>query len=169
MPSPPPKGPCTQIVYTLAPKYVYYSDYVKANVYPVYTIWVHAPLGLDPAAPLPYNYTLYALMAPAKLKPQATNPESLRPYKPHIQPKPQTLNPKPKPQTPNPSIPTPRSRNPKTPKLGPNPSADQPSTRNRSSAHCISKSLICTSQGTGGCKTMSKWCSRSLGFAGFGH
>ena len=37
-----PKGPCTQIVYTLAPKYLY-GDYFKANVY---TIWVHGPLGL---------------------------------------------------------------------------------------------------------------------------
>ena len=36
-----PKGPCTQIVYTLAPKYLY-RDYFKAKVY---TIWVHGPLG----------------------------------------------------------------------------------------------------------------------------
>ena len=36
-----PKGPCTQIVYTLAPKYLY-SDYFKDKVY---TIWVHGPLG----------------------------------------------------------------------------------------------------------------------------
>ena len=36
-----PKGPCTQIVYTLAPKYLY-RDYLSANVY---TIWVHGPLG----------------------------------------------------------------------------------------------------------------------------
>ena len=32
-----PKGPCTQIVYTLAPKYLY-RDYFKAKVY---AIWVH--------------------------------------------------------------------------------------------------------------------------------
>ena len=37
-----PKGPCTQIVYTLALKYLY-RDYIKANVY---TIWVHGPLGV---------------------------------------------------------------------------------------------------------------------------
>ena len=37
-----PKGPCTQIVYTLAPKYLY-RDYFKAKVY---TIWVHGPSGL---------------------------------------------------------------------------------------------------------------------------
>ena len=36
-----PKGPCTQIVYTLALKYLY-RDYIKAKVY---TIWVHGPLG----------------------------------------------------------------------------------------------------------------------------
>ena len=36
-----PKGPCTQIVYTLAPKYLY-RDYFKANVY---TNWAHGPLG----------------------------------------------------------------------------------------------------------------------------
>ena len=32
-----PEGPCTQIVYTMAPKYY------KANVY---TIWVHGPSGI---------------------------------------------------------------------------------------------------------------------------
>ena len=37
-----PKSPCTQIVYTLAPKYLY-KDYFKAKVY---TIWVHGPVGL---------------------------------------------------------------------------------------------------------------------------
>ena len=37
-----PKDPCTQIVYTLALKYLY-RDYIKAKVY---TIWVHGPLGL---------------------------------------------------------------------------------------------------------------------------
>ena len=37
------KGPCTQIVYTLAPKYLY-KDYFKAKVY---TIWVHGPLGVS--------------------------------------------------------------------------------------------------------------------------
>ena len=37
-----PKGPCTQIVYTLALKYLY-RDYIKADVY---TIWVHGPLGI---------------------------------------------------------------------------------------------------------------------------
>ena len=36
-----PKGPCTQRVYTLAPKYLD-RDYFKAKVY---TIWVHGPLG----------------------------------------------------------------------------------------------------------------------------
>ena len=36
-----PKGPCTQIVDTLAPKYPN-RDYFKAKVY---TIWVHGPLG----------------------------------------------------------------------------------------------------------------------------
>ena len=36
------KGPCTQIVYTLAPKYLN-RDYIEAIVY---TIWVHGPLGL---------------------------------------------------------------------------------------------------------------------------
>ena len=35
------KGPCTQIVYTLAPKYLY-RDYFKAKVS---TIWVHGPFG----------------------------------------------------------------------------------------------------------------------------
>ena len=38
-----PMGPCTQIVYTLAPKYLY-RDYIKANVS---TIWVHGPLGVE--------------------------------------------------------------------------------------------------------------------------
>ena len=37
-----PKGPCTQIVYTLGPMYLY-REYFKANVY---TISVHGPLGL---------------------------------------------------------------------------------------------------------------------------
>ena len=32
-----PKGPCTQIVYTMAPNYLY-RDYCKAEAY---TIWVH--------------------------------------------------------------------------------------------------------------------------------
>ena len=36
-----PKGPCTQIVYTLALNYLH-RDYIKAKVY---TIWVHGPLG----------------------------------------------------------------------------------------------------------------------------
>ena len=36
-----PKGPCTQIVYTLVPMYLY-REYFKAKVY---TIWVHGPLG----------------------------------------------------------------------------------------------------------------------------
>ena len=36
-----PKGPCTQIVDTLALKYLY-KDYIKAKVY---AIWVHGPLG----------------------------------------------------------------------------------------------------------------------------
>ena len=38
-----PEGPCTQIVYTLAPMYLY-KEYFKANVY---TIWVHGPSGLE--------------------------------------------------------------------------------------------------------------------------
>ena len=38
-----PKGPCTPIVYTLAPKYLH-RDYFKAKVY---TIWVHGPLGQE--------------------------------------------------------------------------------------------------------------------------
>ena len=37
-----PKGPCTQIVYTLRPMYLC-REYFKANVY---TIWVHGPLGV---------------------------------------------------------------------------------------------------------------------------
>ena len=37
-----PKGPCTQIVDTLAPKYLC-RDYFKAKVY---TIWVHGLLGI---------------------------------------------------------------------------------------------------------------------------
>ena len=36
-----PKGPCAQIVYTLALKYLY-TDYSKAKVN---SIWVHGPLG----------------------------------------------------------------------------------------------------------------------------
>ena len=36
-----PKGPCSQIVYTLGPMYLY-REYFKAKVY---TIWVHGPLG----------------------------------------------------------------------------------------------------------------------------
>ena len=36
-----PKGPCTQIVYTLGPMYLY-REYFNAKVY---TIWVHGPLG----------------------------------------------------------------------------------------------------------------------------
>ena len=36
-----PKGPCTQIVHTLGPMYLYMA-YFKAKVY---TIWVHGPLG----------------------------------------------------------------------------------------------------------------------------
>ena len=39
-----PKGPCTQIVYTLALKYSLYR-YVGTKVY---SIWVHGPLGLSP-------------------------------------------------------------------------------------------------------------------------
>ena len=37
-----PKGPCTQIVYTLASMYLY-RDYFKANAY---TISAHGPLGI---------------------------------------------------------------------------------------------------------------------------
>ena len=36
-----PKGPCTQIVSTLALRYLY-RDYIKAKVY---AIWVHGILG----------------------------------------------------------------------------------------------------------------------------
>ena len=36
-----PKGPCTETVYTLTPKYRY-RGYIKAKVY---TIWAHGPLG----------------------------------------------------------------------------------------------------------------------------
>ena len=38
-----PKGPCTQIVYTLAPMYLY-REYFTAKVY---TVWVHGPLGFS--------------------------------------------------------------------------------------------------------------------------
>ena len=43
-----PKGSCTQIVHTLAPKYLYRDD---LNAY-LYTIWVHGPLwfGAEQAA-----------------------------------------------------------------------------------------------------------------------
>ena len=41
-----PKGSCTQIAYTLAPKYPY-RDYIKAKVY---TICAHGPL--NPIEPL---------------------------------------------------------------------------------------------------------------------
>ena len=37
-----PKGPCTQIVYTLSPMFRY-REYFKAKVY---TIWAHGPLAL---------------------------------------------------------------------------------------------------------------------------
>ena len=37
-----PKGPCIQIVYTLALEYLY-RGYIKAKVH---TIWAHGPLGL---------------------------------------------------------------------------------------------------------------------------
>ena len=39
-----PTGPCTQIVYTVAPKYLY-RDCFKSKVY---TIWVHGPLNPKP-------------------------------------------------------------------------------------------------------------------------
>ena len=39
-----PKGPCTQIVYTLAQEYLE-REYFKAKVY---TIWVHGPLNPKP-------------------------------------------------------------------------------------------------------------------------
>ena len=49
LPQDPTKGPCAQIVVTLAPKYVcmyiyiyIYRDYISAKVY---TTWVHAPFG----------------------------------------------------------------------------------------------------------------------------
>ena len=42
-----PKGPCTQIGDTLAPKYPN-RDYFKAKVY---TIWVHGPLGIQQSLP----------------------------------------------------------------------------------------------------------------------
>ena len=52
------KGPCTQTVDTLAPKYLY-RDYFKANVS---TTWVHEPLDPKPALrPL-----IRALMVPLK-------------------------------------------------------------------------------------------------------
>ena len=35
------KGPCTQIVFTLGPMYLY-REYFQANVY---TIWVHGLIG----------------------------------------------------------------------------------------------------------------------------
>ena len=37
-----PQGSMLQVVYTLAPKYLY-TDYFKAKVY---TSWVHGPLGI---------------------------------------------------------------------------------------------------------------------------
>ena len=43
------KGPCTQIVYTLAPKYLH-RYYFKAKVYTAYTIWVHGPMRLESQA-----------------------------------------------------------------------------------------------------------------------
>ena len=39
-----PKGPCAQIVYSLAPTYLY-RDYFQANLC---TIWVHGPLNPKP-------------------------------------------------------------------------------------------------------------------------
>ena len=52
--SPNPKGPCAQIVYTLAPKHLY-GDYFKAkyirpNIYIyiyIYITWAHRPLGQE--------------------------------------------------------------------------------------------------------------------------
>ena len=41
------KGPCAQIVYTLAPKYLS-REYFKAKVY---AIWAHGPLGLTKSGP----------------------------------------------------------------------------------------------------------------------
>ena len=37
-----PKGPCTQIVYTLGPVY---NTYVGSTLRPTYTIRIHGPLG----------------------------------------------------------------------------------------------------------------------------
>ena len=37
-----PKGPCTQIVDTQAPKYLHRDDFKPT----VYTIWAHGPLGI---------------------------------------------------------------------------------------------------------------------------
>ena len=39
------KGPCTQIVYTLAPKYLH-GDCFKGKIY---TIWVHGPFAHEPS------------------------------------------------------------------------------------------------------------------------
>ena len=37
-----PKGPCTQVVDTLLPKYLY-RDYFMAKDAKVYTCWAHGP------------------------------------------------------------------------------------------------------------------------------
>ena len=37
-----PKGPCTQIVYTLGPMHLY-GEYFQAKVC---TVWLHGPLGV---------------------------------------------------------------------------------------------------------------------------
>ena len=51
-----PQGPCSQIVDTLAPKYLH-RGYLKAKVY---TIWVHGPLSPKPYRTLidPFKGTL---------------------------------------------------------------------------------------------------------------
>ena len=46
-----PLGPCTQVVYTLAPKYLY-RDYFKAKAQ---TIWVRGPLGKCPTVKVSYS------------------------------------------------------------------------------------------------------------------
>ena len=51
-----PKGPCTQIVYTLALKYlsIYIYIYIGTTLRPMYirTTWAHGPLGFELAQDL---------------------------------------------------------------------------------------------------------------------
>ena len=61
-----PKGACTELVYTLVPKYLD-RKYRTAKVY-VYVIWVHGPLktlyrfGLEFALILPFSHALMAAL-----------------------------------------------------------------------------------------------------------